>query len=42
MQKKFIVRLTDEERESLRSVIKTLNGSSEKDTTCASAAQGRR
>ena len=30
MQKKFIVRLTDEERESLRSVIKKLNGSSEK------------
>ena len=30
MQKKYIVRLTDEERETLRSVIKKLKGSSQK------------
>ena len=30
MQKKYIVRLTNEERESLRSVIKKLKGSSQK------------
>lgn len=30
MQKKYIVRLTDEERETLRSVVRKLKGSSEK------------
>ena len=30
MQKKYIVRLTNEERESLRSVLKKLKGSSQK------------
>ena len=30
MQKKYIVRLTDEERETLRSVVKKLSGSSQK------------
>jgi len=30
MEKKYVVRLTDEERESLRSVVKKLSGSSQK------------
>ena len=30
MQKKYIVRLTDEERQTLRSVVKKLSGTSQK------------